>query len=382
MENITTYKEAIASLLLKSKDNKEEFLKTLIFWSNAFNLQTSAGFIWAGTKAKMKTELNEVFDYLDSEKRKISGKGYDTFVDVFGGALNSTLVLMESLKVSGVKNFIINDIDRCIVQTHRDYKENPNEMIEEFSEIIRTKFILKYGTIFLEKKDFENELTIIREELREYQMKEEYSVKSSIRFILLRDLAFSGTVLFNDDGYHKFSNKIFSGTKIFPWFFKQITRINKFSKIYNDLDIKICNLDCFKLLNKEEIKNNPNALINLDPPYIEQLKKDSSQLLNKLKDLQDSDNLTFTSLKSKEIKEELKDCTVNYNQKFPHIELLELLPNYNFIYNNNSHLVIDYANKIINAHSNSFDRKEVMSSKKGQQTPIVKEIILFKNSLN
>lgn len=381
MENITTYTEALASLLNKQKDNKEKFFITLNYISNLFNLDTSAPFVWVGTKLKMKNELNDIFDFLHTEKTKKTDIGYDTWVDACGGALNSTLVLMESLKLSGVKNFIINDINECIVQTHKDIKDNSDKLIEEWCEIIREKFIKPYGTIFLEKKDFIKIFTTLKNEFYEYEKNKDYSYKSSIRFIILRDLEYSGTVKFNKDGTFKFGVDVYDMKRLFPWFFRQTKRIKKFSKIYNDLDIKIYNLDCFELLEQEGIKDNPNALINLDPPYIKQLNKSDNQLLKHLEDLKVSNNLTFNSFRNEEIVKKIKDCKVDYNQKFPHIDLLEILQNYNFIYNNNSHPVIDYSNQLIKAYCEDFDRKEVLSSMKNRKAKIVTEIILFKNSL-
>lgn len=361
---INTYTQMIVELLNNSKDNKENFLTSLTFLSNILQVQSSVPFSWCGTKIKMDNELNEVFDFLHSEKIKKTNCGYDTIVDIFGGAGNSMLVLEDSLKVSGVKNFILNDINPVIYQTHLDYKENPNELRNEFSEIIRTKFIKRYGTIFLEKKKFEEVIAILVDELKNLEDKKQYSSSSSILFIILRDLAYSGAINFHSDGTFKFSKKIYDLKRYFPWFFRQLNRISYFSKIYNDLDIQIYNLDCFELLEMKGIKGNPNALINLDPPYIKQTTK----------------NYAFEELEHLTSKE-LKDCDIDYNQKFPHIELLKLLPNYNFIYNNNSHPIVNfYANKI-NSNSKPFNRKEVMTSKKDKEVKIVEETILFKNSI-
>ena len=209
MENITTNTQALALLLNNSKDNKEEFLIKFDFLSNLFNLNSSAGFIWCGTKLKMADELNDIFDFLDAEKKSASNTGYTTWVDVCGGALNSTLVLMDSLRVSGIKKFIVNDINKCIYQTHLDYKENSKDLINEFSEIIRSKFILEYGTIFLDKDNFEKVISILVDELRELEQNNDYSVKSSIRFIILRDLTFSGVIKFHKDKSFNFAKKDF-----------------------------------------------------------------------------------------------------------------------------------------------------------------------------
>ena len=80
-------------------------------------------------------------------------------------------------------------------------------------------------------------IVTLLETLRELEQNNDYSVKSSIRFIILRDLTFSGVIKFHKDKSFNFAKKIFCGTKVFPWFFRQITRIKKISKIYNDLRI-------------------------------------------------------------------------------------------------------------------------------------------------
>lgn len=355
----------LGGMLSKVKHNVKDFLVALIFISNALNYKANSLFAWVGTKIKMTNELNEIFEKLHYEKILKTGKGFDTFVDVFGGGLNSTLVLKYLIQLTDIKKVIVNEIDKCVYQTHLDCKEKPNELIEEFSEIIRTKFLLRFGTIFISKTKFESVLFELVNEFNELQSTQNYSVKSSIRFIILRDFQFSGNLEFDKEtGFMKMASKIYCYTKMYKWFFRQTIRIQQISKIYNDLDIQIHNKDCFELLELEGIKNNPNALINLDPPYVKQSNK--SFTVEELEKMTDN---------------ELEDCRIDYNQKFPHIKLLKLLPMFNFIYNNNKHAIVDFYSKKANSEIQIFDRLEKMVARKGKKVSIVKEYILYNNSL-
>ena len=78
---------------------------------------------------------------------------------------------------------------------------------------------------------------------------------------------------------------------------------------------------------------------------------------------------------------DLKDCAIDYNQKFDHIRILKELDNLNFIYNNNAHPILNYYANEFNINVGTFIRNEVTSSKLGETTKKVKELILFKNSL-
>jgi hypothetical protein len=357
--------KAIGCKLKSLTDNIDNFIVFLIFIGNLLQYDIQSLFSWAGTKIKMKEELNEIFEKLYYDKLNRTGTGYTIFVDTFGGALNSTLVLKSLLQLTDVKTFIANDIDKVVYHTHLHCKEEPNEMIKEFANIIITKFIDIYGTIFISKIKFQSVLKELVEEFNELQTTENYCIALSVRFIILRDFQFSGNLEYNKKtGLMRMSSKIYDTKKMYKWFFKQPIRIQRISKIYNELDIQFYNLDCFELLKLKEIKNNPNALINLDPPYVKQTNK------------------TFTEEELEKMTDkEIEDCRVDYNQKFPHTELLKLLPTMNFIYNNNKHPIVDYYVKKMTAKSVIFDRKEKMTARKGKKVAIVKESIVYYNSL-
>ncbi len=357
--------KVIGAKLESLKNNIEYFITFLILIGNLLQYDVQSLFSWVGTKEKMKDELNEIYEKLYYDKLNKTNKGYTTFVDAFGGALNSTLVLKSLLQMTNIKTFIANDIDKIVYHTHLNCKENSKEMIEEFANIVITKFINKFGTIFISKTKFEGVLKELVEEFNELHTTKNYSISSSVRFIILRDFQFSGNLEYSKTtGLMRMASRIYDTKKMYKWFFKQPIRIQKISKIYNDLDIKFYNLDCFELFELDEIKNNADCLINLDPPYVKQTKKTFTE--EELEKMTDS---------------EIEDCKIDYNQVFPHTKLLKLLPTMNFIYNNNQHPIVDYYVKKTNALSETFDRKEKMTARKGKKVVIVKESIVYNNSL-
>jgi site-specific DNA-adenine methylase len=353
--------------LLKEKNNDEDFnrLFTLLSFLNYSGVDVV--FQYPGSKQKMKKELIYCLNSLVVEKVKKTNKGFKIFIDGFVGAMNSTIVLMDELVLLGFEKVIVNDINPCLVQVHFDIRNRPNELIADYLEIIRTKYILKYDGFFLEKEQYEEINSELNEEFMELQRKKEFGIRTSIIFLLLQGIMFSGIPKYDndkesDDTDFKFSNKIYDMKRYHSVLLNQIPKIRKFSKIYNKIDIEFRNQDFFNLV--EEFKNNEEVLFNLDVPYIKEGKeKISDEILSKM-----------TS-------KDLEDCVINYNQFFDHIKMIKELNNINFIYNNNAHPVLNYYANEFNIKVGNFIRNEVVSSKLNKKTEKVKELILFKNSL-
>jgi len=358
--------QIIAESLYKVKDSKDDFLKVFRFFCILYFKNSHALFTYPGSKKKMIEELNDVFDKLHLEKHSITSKGYDTFIDLFGGGANSTIALLDSLKLGGCKEFIFNDIDKCVYSTHLNCKEKPEEMISEFSEFIRTNFIKPYKTVFLSNEIYNKIIAPEIDEFYRLQTNKDYGVPLSIRFMLFRELSYSGTLKYRsekDGGGHQFTKKVYDMSRATSEIFRIIPKIMKFSELYNKHNIKFYNEDAFDLLQTDKFKDLSHTLINLDPPYVDEMKEDIDE--EKLK--------VMTS-------EELKDCTIDYNIQFNHIALLESLSSMNFIYNNNRHPIVEfYANKI-NASYETFNRNECISSKKDKKNKTVEEYIVYNNS--
>lgn len=352
------------SLLFEAKENKNDFYNRLSMLNYLAGYKSISGFAFVGTKSKMREELNEIVDELIEEKINKTGQGFDTFVDAFGGAANSTLVLEELLRLSGIKRFILNDINKMVYHTHSHMKENPEELKKEFSELIRIKFYGKFETIFLQKEQIEEVFRELAKEAREMELNNEYTPKLSVYFIILREFRYSGNLEFYKDGTMKMFSKIYNEKKLYKWVLRQITRIDTISSIYNELNIEIYNKDYSEILEMEGVKNNPNALINLDPPYVKPTtNKYTYEELEKLKS------------------SDVGDCKNDYNQlDFTHIELLEKLKDFNFIYNNNKHQIVKHYADKINAKCQVFFRNELILARKGGKTKTTSEYIVYNNS--
>lgn len=354
--------------LLKEKNNDEDFNKLFTLLSFLNYSGVDVVFQYPGSKQKMKKELIYCLNSLVVEKVKKTNKGFKIFIDGFVGAMNSTIVLMDELVLLGFEKVIVNDINPCLVQVHFDIRNRPNELISEYLEIITTKYFKNYGGIFLEKEQYEQIHYELNEEFMKLQKNNEFGIRTSIIFLLLQGTTYSGIPRYDKSKKakstdFKFPKKIYDIDRYHSVLLNQIPKIRKFSKIYNKIDIEFRNQDFFNLV--EEFRTNKEVLFNLDVPYFEELKEEDTS--NKM-------SLETTS-------KDLKDCAIDYNQKFDHIRILKELDNLNFIYNNNAHPILNYYANEFNINVGTFIRNEVTSSKLGETTKKVRELILFKNSL-
>ncbi|WP_072679516.1 hypothetical protein [Arcobacter sp. LA11] len=353
--------------LIQNQISKEEFTKTFIFFSYLFYKGVRVVFQYPGSKQKMKVELNYIFEKLYLEKIEKTGKSFDIFIDGFAGAMNSTIVLMDSLILSGVKKVIVNDINPCLVQVHDDIRNNSEALISEYSEIIRTKYIKKYGGLILRLEQYEQIHFELNEKFMQLQKNNQFGIRTSVIFLLLQGVMFSGIPKYDNsegarDTDFKFTYKVYDIERYHSVLFNQIPKIRQFSKIYNQVEIEFRNQDFFEIL--DEFKGNPNVLFNLDVPYIQEGKKILSE--------EHLSNMTSR---------DLEDCVINYNLYFDHLKIIKELENINFIYNNNAHPILNYYANKFDIEVGDFIRKEVTSNKLNGKVKDVKELILFKNSL-
>lgn len=359
--------QVLQEKLIQNQISEEEFIRTFTFFSFLFYSGVRVIFQYPGSKQKMKVHLNYIFEKLFLEKVQNTGKGFDIFIDGFAGAMNSTIVLMDSLILSGVKKAIINDINPCLVQVHNDVRNNSESLIFEYCEIIRTKYIKNYGGLFLTLEQYEQIHYELNEEFMQLQRNNQFGIRTSIIFLLLQGVMYSGIPKYDNsenarDTDFKFSYKIYDIDRYHSVLLNQIPKIKDFSKIYNQVEIEFRNQDFFEIL--EEFKGNPNVLFNLDVPYI----TEGKEVLN-------DDYL------SKMTSKDLEDCVINYNLYFDHLKIIKELKNINFVYNNNAHPILTYYANKFDIEVGEFMRSENTSSKAGEETKKVKELILFKNSL-
>lgn len=319
-------------------------------------------FPWSGGKTKMKEKLQLIFEDMNEQKVEETGKTYDYYIDAFYGGGGSFFALYEDIlfaeQESATKiKIILNDINKCLLTVHENIAYNYDELKSEYTKILKEKIIKKYGTTHIHHAQQIAVYEKIREEFYELQNKGEFGIQSSIKFIVLTMFAFSGNTKINDDGTFHFTERSVYNSKGLMNVLTIPVRLKKFNEIYNKFDIEFRFGDAFELL--EKYKNNPNVLINIDPPYVAENR-----------------NKIFTK------KTPILSVGIEYGQPdFPHKKLAKYsLNNLNFIYNNNFHPFLLWYEKKYNLHSAIHDRPNSNSRvEKGEKRDIVREIILYGN---
>lgn len=282
-------------------------------------------FPWSGGKTKMKTKLQHIFEDMSEEVENAIGKSYEKYIDVFYGGGGSFFALYEDLLFAGVKKVILNDINELLLTVHKNVANNYDELKSEYINIIKEKIVKPFGTTHILYEEQIKVYEEIRAEFYELQNKKDYGVACSIRFMILTMFSYSGNTKINDDGTFHFTKESVYNEKGLLATLSIPIRLKKFNEIYNKFEIEFRLGDAFDLL--EEYKNNPNVLLNMDPPYV---KED----------------------RSKEMTEDTAICGVGieYGQPdFPHERLVkDYLNCTNFIYNNNIHpFLVDYEKNTI-----------------------------------
>ena len=348
----------IEKYLVSSMNSKSLFIKLYIAISLKLAGVINSLISYPGGKYKMRKELNEVYEHLNKNTK------YDILIDAFAGMGGSIKALEPSLIKSGVKKIIMNDINTCIITLHENLRNHKDSMIKDFHEIIKTRIIKKYKKLFLSVEEFGNVKSELKDEFYELQDKKEFGVKTSVRLILLSAFNFSGVVDIKNNGDIKFSSAIYDSKDIKDFLFNTISRIETFSKLYNQFEMEFYNEDYFNLFNK--FKNQSQTLWNIDTVYV---KEDYSEYIESdMEKLNNSD---------------ISECACAYGQKnFPHIEVLKTLENINFIYNNNTHSIVIYHRNKFNLYSKYFTRNEAINAKDGTEVKKVTEIILYKNNFS
>ncbi|XOB63032.1 hypothetical protein ACMC56_04310 [Campylobacterota bacterium DY0563] len=353
------------ALKLDCKKTALRELKILLNKCLEKNFETKAisAFPYPGGKNKMKKELNYALEVLNEDKTEI-GEKFEIYADIFFGAGGSLISMSDKLSEIGIKKVIVNELNKTIINIHKLIKEKPNQLINAFSNLIKTKVVSKFGRIFLEKEEYEILASELKEEVHNLEKNNERGVETAIRFILLQCIQYSSNytpkVTFE---VSNFSNKIYSSEKIVEVISSFSNRIKKIHSIYNKFDIEFKCEDAWEVL--QQYKKNKNILFNIDIIYVVE---DNTPIENF------SSNY-FEELQSKDI----PLARTNYGvKKFDSIKYIKELKYINCIYNNNAHPAIEYYRRKFGLEKLIFTRVETSSSiEKGAYRHTANEYIVF-----
>jgi hypothetical protein len=304
----------------------------------------------------MKKELNEVFDELTKNS------SYDTYIDGFFGMGGSLKSLSGSLLKHGVKTVIVNDINPCIIKMHQNVRNNSIEMIDYFIETIRNEIVIPYGKLYVSAEDFIELKNKMVKRFYELQKKKSYGVEMSTLLIMISMFNYSGGLNIKNNGDIRFGNNIYQFRPITDFLYKTVKKINTFSELYNQFDMKFYNEDYFHL--HKCLKYLPYTIWNIDTVYVKE--NYDKYIYEDMENLKNSD---------------IRECKMNYGQSdFNHIGVLEGLKDIDFIYNNNTHPLMYHYKKKFSLNHKLFERNETMGSKKNENVKKVTEIILYANN--
>jgi DNA adenine methylase len=192
---------------------------------------------WQGNKSK---HLNKFIEYIP----EFSG----TYIEPFVGSGAMLLKLQP-------EKWIINDLNKDLINIWKSVKEHPQEIIKIFKE---------FGKKFKHLSK-ENKVKYCREITSKIE-KTPYDINRASIYILMKYCAYMGDILKNDDfSYPGLDMNIYLNNRYFFLEQNNYNNIIEVSKFLNNSNGQIYNKDYTIVLDKAK----SGDFVFLDPPYIE-----------------------------------------------------------------------------------------------------------------
>lgn len=238
-------------------------------------------FPYVGGKRWLKEPLN-----LELIKILNINKNITTYVEPFLGAGGSLYSNLNLLKVYGIKNILINDVSIPICSFYYYFLNNPSKLFDAFQKI-EDDFNRTIPTCFHEQKNEKDRIKILLKQSHDFykekvemfnQYKNIFSLETGALFLFIQNHCFNGFYRENKKGHFNAS---------FNWkFIKKkydFDLIKKHHNIFSHFNVTIKNGDY------KELDFQPNQLLYIDPPYIND-KKGTESNYNK-------DKFTYNEMK-------------------------------------------------------------------------------------
>lgn len=308
------------------------------------NNEVKVLFKYIGGKTWMKDIIRK------SIKETLKNNNINTFIEPFAGGLGCFLNIYDLLIEHNVKNIILNDINKKIINFYKFVYQSPQILINEY-ECIEKEFIKLIPYNYIQSNNIKDKEKI-KELLAEanhyflnirnkFNSSSHDDEKAAALFLFLQTHCFNGVYRENQKGNY---NTPFNwGVKKFD---KEKTeqKILKVHNIFRNFNIDFTNKSYNSICYNIE-----NSLYYADPPYI------------------NNDD---------EIKEN-KYHKDGFNIK-DQLNLIKLLSPNNFIYSNhdNSILLEEFKKYSNNIKIKRFSRKNIMSASKESRKQDKKEILV------
>jgi DNA adenine methylase len=216
-------------------------------------------FKYIGGKSWLREKLRkQVFEALKS-------KEISTYVEPFAGGLGSFLNIYDILLENNVKNVILSDINKILIETYYNIHHNPQKLIQEF-------LYIEYQFVQLVDKNWKaiqnkNELKLNLQEAEKFfnlikkdfnQDKNLANIQQSARLIFLQKHSFNGIYRENSKGEYNTPFN-WSGSHMLD---SIETKVNEMNKLFHQFNLE------FITKSFEELDYNQDTLYYLDPPYL------------------------------------------------------------------------------------------------------------------
>lgn len=278
-------------------------------------------------------------------------KEIEVFIEPFAGGLGCFLNIYDILLENNIKDIILNDINKKVINFYKCVYNNPMVLIKEY-EKIEAEFTKLIPYDFIENNKIKDKVELkkhlekanhyflkIRNEFNESKHNNE---KSAALFLFLQTHCFNGVYRENQKGHYNTP---------FNWGVKKFDRqkienkILAVHNIFNNFNIIFTNENYINV--NYDLKN---ALYYVDPPYINSTDEIKENKYNK-------DGFT------------LKD----------QLNLIERLKDTNFIYSNheNNILLEAFYKNSLTVKVEIVNRKNIMSASNESRKKDKKEILVF-----
>ncbi|MEN4046329.1 DNA (cytosine-5-)-methyltransferase [Sulfurimonas sp. NWX367] len=289
-------KDLFASLKSMNEKELQIFLKQRDLeiinydsFSDDTNTKKFVLFPYAGGKQGVnKTDMQQL------AINAFKNKKYTKFIDIFAGGMGATYNVLPVLLQNSIEEVVINDINKSIINVYRQIQRK-SKQVQRHLASIPLDYYKKYGKFAPVSREEARELHIsIEKEFKDLELQKKMSPRRAALFLFLIHKS-TGAMLDYDmktkTCFFETSYKIINIELL-------INKVALYHKILTSTKITFKSVQYQTLLKK--YKNSSDALLLIDPPYIEYSEKVSNnsssftygidfnhkELLNKMKNIQ------------------------------------------------------------------------------------------------
>lgn len=246
-----------------------------------------------------------------------------TYVEPFAGGLGAFLNVYDLLLSCNIKNVILNDLNRHLINFYTIVKENPEQLIKNYM-MLENEFskTISAEAFALHKTKEKIELKLLLKEAEDFFKKVRGNFNNSVETVIGEDFNTASHLLFLQNhcfnGVYRENGKGYYNTP-FNWEAKVFTEDKLRIKILNVHDI----FNQFNMVIKygsfDNLEYNNSSIYYLDPPYLNEeigenkynkdifdIKQQAS-LISKIKDT----NFIYSNHKAKFLENEFKNKIPN-----------------------------------------------------------------------